>query len=1321
MLLAMLIIFPSTAAVSFAEGGEIVEEGACGTYSTYTLDESGLLTIGGAGSVNSNAFFGRKDIKALEVGDRITSFGTNVFNGCSELATITLGEKVKSIGDKAFYGVAAETIELPDSVTTMGVQVFADSGLKNLTLGDGLRSVNWNIISGCHLEELTVYSYKLTLSINIPSNTKVYAFHNSYAMEFAVQMDMNCEALDEHEFEVLYTDPSTCGKDGFTVELCSCGEYATKVIPATEHVDANSDNVCDNCEKYLGVNCDHDYELSVTKPTCTKNGEVLMICKLCFDEQEAEIEATGHEYKTCDEGIKCALCGELFEETPDMSGSVMATGSCGSNATYTILDSGELIINGSGKIERDKIGGWGFFVKSIIINGQITEIGESVFDNFNYVTDVKINSTVLKKIGKDAFSSCTSLKSINIPASVEEIGENAFSGDTKLESFNFPSGLKIIGKSAFYQCAGIKGNIVFDNIASIGENAFRNCSLIESIRIEPLNCSIGNFAIPQSIIIIGHKDSTAKSYAENFGNTFDQIEAEEGACGEAKYTLYNDGTLHIYGTGEAGFFRNDVRIKKVIVDNGVTALSKLCFSGCTNLKEVSLPDSLTKIGDNAFEYCTIDTLVIPDSVEEIGKYALKGTVLNKLVMGSKAISIDSKTFQYAEVKTLEVRNTSFDPTVGSFRNAVIYAPHKSAAYKYALDWGNEFYFNDSHNLVTLTESQATCGAYGERFVYCTSCDFYEIQKIDTLSHTDLNDDKICDNCGKLLHEICEHNWVIDYTADTCGVDGICRATCTLCSKITEAQVTATRHAGVTYLKGYVPATTKEEGYTGDKYCLLCDEKISDGNVIKKIDDSEIIAYRAECIEKLQQLIDKAKHETSIEKLETAIDAIRPLEDMDAITSEYDSAVAEFDYYEELLSSAANNAIDEIEKAAGKTRSDVIQFIVDKAEKDINAATNENRVESIKSECLESIKTQLEKEAAAALKEAKASAKQEISNAMATCKHADSYQVLTTALKAIDTKKTVEDVEKTKNDALSFVGALEKELADAKTTAIDEINAAKTNASYAIAEKAVTDINTASTVEDVNAIKTQALADMAKADEEAAYAKALTDAKDEALEAVDAAKEAALNYAVENISVDAILNATTLEEVAIAKKDALDAIAVAEKELADAKTAAISAVNAEAGKDASNAVKAIVSKATTGINDEHRVSRVEVVKDDAIEAIKTQKAAEKAAAEAKALADAKSAAIAEIKALIKSDSTNDEKALVNETIKVINSATSVKAVDDAKADFYAKWNELHKEDPSENCGHLCHQKGFMGFIWKLTNFFNKLFGINKVCKCGKAHY
>ena len=44
-----------------------------------------------------------------------------------------------------------------------------------------------------------------------------------------------------------------------------------------------------------------------------------------------------------------------------------------------------------------------------------------------------------------------------------------------------------------------------------------------------------------------------------------------------------------------------------------------------------------------------------------------------------------------------------------------------------------------------------------------------------------------------------------------------------------------------------------------------------------------------------------------------------------------------------------------------------------------------------------------------------------------------------------------------------------------------------------------------------------------------------------------------------------------------------------------------------------------------------------------------------------------------------------------------------------------------EFENDDCNHMCHKQGFMGFIWKIVKFFSKLFGTNPTCECGVVHY
>ena len=43
------------------------------------------------------------------------------------------------------------------------------------------------------------------------------------------------------------------------------------------------------------------------------------------------------------------------------------------------------------------------------------------------------------------------------------------------------------------------------------------------------------------------------------------------------------------------------------------------------------------------------------------------------------------------------------------------------------------------------------------------------------------------------------------------------------------------------------------------------------------------------------------------------------------------------------------------------------------------------------------------------------------------------------------------------------------------------------------------------------------------------------------------------------------------------------------------------------------------------------------------------------------------------------------------------------------------------DKADTCGCNCHKGGFMGFIWKIINFFNKLFKSKQYCACGAKHW
>lgn len=85
-----------------------------------------------------------------------------------------------------------------------------------------------------------------------------------------------------------------------------------------------------------------------------------------------------------------------------------------------------------------------------------------------------------EKIGQQAFSGNTKIKTFTLPDSIESIGQYAFENCIALESINFPAGLRRVGHKAFSSCNNLKEIIIPDSltITSLGwaDDCFGGCS-----------------------------------------------------------------------------------------------------------------------------------------------------------------------------------------------------------------------------------------------------------------------------------------------------------------------------------------------------------------------------------------------------------------------------------------------------------------------------------------------------------------------------------------------------------------------------------------------------------------------------------------------------------------------------------------------------------------------------------------------------------------------------------------------------------------------------------------------------------------------------
>jgi hypothetical protein len=117
-------------------------------------------------------------------------------------------------------------------------------------------------------------------------------------------------------------------------------------------------------------------------------------------------------------------------------------------------------------------------------------------------------------MGLEAFSTCTSLKSVEIQNGVQSIGRLSFLFCESLESIILPDSITVIELQAFGECSSLKSIKLSKNLQSIENGAFRRCTSFESIVIPSsvTNLEIGAFAFCEELVVYCEAESQPDSW-----------------------------------------------------------------------------------------------------------------------------------------------------------------------------------------------------------------------------------------------------------------------------------------------------------------------------------------------------------------------------------------------------------------------------------------------------------------------------------------------------------------------------------------------------------------------------------------------------------------------------------------------------------------------------------------------------------------------------------------------------------------------------------------------------------------------------------------
>lgn len=256
-------------------------------------------------------------------------------------------------------------------------------------------------------------------------------------------------------------------------------------------------------------------------------------------------------------------------------------GQCGDNLTFSLYNTGDLFISGSGDMTDFQSMNdvpWSDSlkqIKGIFIEEGVTSIGNWAFC-FSSASWIQIPSTV-KRIGQRACSECAELTEIKIPESVTEIGRDAFK--------NCPE-LLISGKSGTAaETYANEHGIAFDDPTELANKAV-------TWKID----EDGTLTISGKGAMV-FKDSNSAPWSD-YQDQITSVVVENGvtSISEKAFAQYSNLT-------------------SAVIANSVTEIGESAFYNCRNLTSVTLPDSLTSIESNTFNACTkLNTIIIPEHV-----------------------------------------------------------------------------------------------------------------------------------------------------------------------------------------------------------------------------------------------------------------------------------------------------------------------------------------------------------------------------------------------------------------------------------------------------------------------------------------------------------------------------------------------------------------------------------------------------------------------------------------------------------------------------------------------------------------------------------
>lgn len=259
-------------------------------------------------------------------------------------------------------------------------------------------------------------------------------------------------------------------------------------------------------------------------------------------------------------------------------------------------------------------------------------IGDNAFKNSSLLEDTNGSVTLqAKKIGNNAFFHAAIPKSLSLP-NIQELGDSAFVA-TDIVNLEMGNEIKKIGNSTFENCITLQTFNGGENIETIGNRSFYGCKQLNTFTLSKKLRSIGQeafannrdlvyFSIPNTTKSIGYKafansglrDLDLGNYEYYRRDIIDGCDSLEIISTSSNNTNLKSANGVLLSKDESKILAYPCAKENALyeIDNQVTEIADSAFYGVNKLRALSISESVTIIGKNAFGKSNIlDVKLLP--------------------------------------------------------------------------------------------------------------------------------------------------------------------------------------------------------------------------------------------------------------------------------------------------------------------------------------------------------------------------------------------------------------------------------------------------------------------------------------------------------------------------------------------------------------------------------------------------------------------------------------------------------------------------------------------------------------------------------------